>query len=252
LTLDLHGRVALVTGGGTGIGREISRQLALRGANLMLSYARSEADAASAAAELAHHGVRTATHRADVRSVADCDALVQATIETFGRIDVLVNNAGVTRFIPFPDLAAVTEEVWDDIFGVNLKGAFFVARAAGIWMRHHGDGAAVIVNISSTAGLTTRGSSLPYAVSKSALLHTTQTLAAALAPRVRVNAVAPSSVFTRWWTGLEDALQRTVEKDFRFGRAITVEEVADAVLLLITNEGMSGQTIVVDAANIMH
>jgi 3-oxoacyl-[acyl-carrier protein] reductase len=250
LTLDLSGKVALVTGGGTGMGREISRQLAERGAQLMLSYAHSETEAAQAKAELTKLGVTVEARQADVRKVEHCDALVQHVIDTFGRIDVLINCAGTTRFIPFPDLAGVTEDAWDEILDVNLKGAFFLARAAGMWMRSEGD-SGVIVNIGSTAGLSTRGSSIPYAVSKAALVQLTRTLASALAPHVRVNSVAPNTVMTKWWDGHEEAANANVAT-FRFGKPITVQEVADTVLLLVTNEGMSGQTIVVDAANVMH
>ncbi|HEY3060001.1 MAG TPA: SDR family oxidoreductase [Chloroflexota bacterium] len=252
MSLDVRGRVALITGGGTGMGCAIAEALAERGADVALGYARSRDDAESTAERLRGLHVNATTHKADVARVAECDALVQDVIKEHGRLDILVNGAGTTHFIDYADLQAVTEEVWDEIFDVNLKGAFFVARAAGLWMREHGDGRAVIVNIASVSAFAPRGSSIPYSVSKSALVHATKGLATALAPSVRVNAVAPGLVLTRWWTRRgEDEIARQIAAT-RFKRDVSVEDVVDAALLLVQNESMSGQTIAIDAANIMH
>src|ERR1051326_8586496 len=180
------------------MGYEISQRLAERGANLALSYATSEAIAEQAAADLrADAGIRCSVHHADLRRVADTDALVQAVLAEHGQLDVVVNCAGLTRFISFEDLAAVSEDVWDAILDVNLKGAFFLSRAAGICMRERGSGG-VLVHVASTAAFSARGSSLPYSVAKAAVVQLTRTLAHALAPSVRVNAVAPGTVDTRW------------------------------------------------------
>ncbi|HYW86640.1 MAG TPA: SDR family oxidoreductase [Chloroflexota bacterium] len=252
MTLELQDRVALITGGGTGMGRAIANALAQRGAHVALGYAHSHTEADATANELRANGTRSSVHRADVARVADCDALVHSVLDTYGRLDVVVNAAGTTRHVPFPDLAAITEEAWDDIFDVNLKGAFFVSRAAGQWMREHGDGRGSIVNIASVAAFVARGSSLPYTVSKSAMIHLTRSLATALAPRVRVNAVAPGLVLTRWWTRLgQETVDRQVEGTI-FKRAVALEDVVDAALLVIGNESMSGQTVTIDLVNVMH
>jgi 3-oxoacyl-[acyl-carrier protein] reductase len=249
--LDLHGRVALVTGGGAGMGLEIARRLAERGADLALSYATSRTIAETAASSLrADLHSRCAIRQADLRSVPDVDALVQWVVAEFGRLDVVVNCAGLTRFIAFEDLASVSEEVWDDILDVNLKGAFFLSRSAGTWMRDHGSGG-VIVHVASTAAFATRGSSLPYSVAKAAVVQLTRTLAQALAPSVRVNAVAPGTVDTRWWDQNRGGLERA-RTTSRFSRLTTVEDVADATIQLVVNESMSGQTVVVDLANVFH
>jgi 3-oxoacyl-[acyl-carrier protein] reductase len=252
VSLNVRGRVALVTGGGTGMGCEIARALAERGADVAIGYAHSRAEAESTADRLRSLGVRSSAHQADVGHVAECDALVQTVLDTYGRVDILVNGAGTTHFIDFADLAAVTETVWDEIFDVNLKGAFFVARAAGLWMREHGDSHAVIVNIASVSAFVPRGSSLPYSVSKAALVHATKALAWSLAPHVRVNAVAPGLVLTRWWTRLgQDEVRRQIDST-RFKRDVAVQDVVDATMLLVENESMSGQTIAVDPATTMH
>jgi 3-oxoacyl-[acyl-carrier protein] reductase len=249
--LDLHGRVALVTGGGAGMGLEISRRLAERGADLALSYASSRSSAETAANQLhTDFDVSSKVCRADLRSVADADALVQWVVAEFERLDVVVNCAGLTRFINFEDLTAVTEDVWDDILDVNLKGAFFLSRAAGTWMRDRGSGG-VIVHVASTAAFATRGSSLPYSVAKAAVVQLTRTLAQALAPTVRVNAVAPGTVDTRWWDQNRGGLERA-RTGSRFGRLTSMDDVAEATLQLVVNESMSGQTVVVDLANVFH
>jgi 3-oxoacyl-[acyl-carrier protein] reductase len=249
--LDLHGRVAVVTGGGAGMGYEISKRLAERGANLALSYSTSAGAAEKAATDLnATSGVRCTVHHADLRLIADCDGLVQSVVSEHGQLNVVVNCAGVTRFIGFENLAAISEDVWDDILDVNLKGAFFLSRAAGLYMREHVTGG-VIVHVTSTAAFSGRGSSLPYSVAKGAVVQLTRTLAHALAPTVRVNAVAPGTVDTRWWDDAREMLERA-RANTRFGRFATPEDVADIAVQLVVNESMSGQTVAVDLANVMH
>lgn len=251
MSLDVRDRVALVTGGGTGIGFEISSRLAQRGARLAITYSQSRDEAEAAAEQLRALGTECLVRRTDVSRAQAADELVTAVVERFGRLDVVVNSAGTTRFVPFTDLAAITEQVWDDILDVNLKGAFFVSRAAGLWMRDRGAGGA-IVNVASIAGLRPSGSSLPYSVSKAGLIHATRGLALALAPSVRVNAVAPGLVLTRWWTRRPAEEVERIVANTAFKRALDAGEVADAALLLITNESISGQTLAVDLANVMH
>jgi 3-oxoacyl-[acyl-carrier protein] reductase len=245
--LELNGRVALVTGGGAGMGLEISRRLAAGGADLAISYAHSAREAEEAARTF---GTRCSVHQADLRHPAEADALVQSVLNEHQRLDVLVNCAGATRFIPFENLQAVTEEVWDELLDVNLKAAFFLSRAAGAWMRDHTIGG-VIVHVSSTAAFANRGSSLPYNVAKAGVIQLTRILAQALAPSVRVNALAPGTVATRWWDGNPAGLERARDSSL-FHRLASTEDVADAALHLVTNESMSGQTIVVDLGNVMH
>ena len=132
MSFDLRGRVALVTGGGSGMGFEISQRLAALGADLAISYARSDQLAQQSAEALRGAGRRCSVQQADLRRVAEAERLVDSVLAEYGRLDVVVNSAGTTRFIDFEDLAAVTEDVWDDIVDVNLKGAFFLSRAARV------------------------------------------------------------------------------------------------------------------------
>src|SRR5207253_2063691 len=154
--------------------------------------------------------------------------------EEFGGLDIVVNNAGTTRFIEHTNLDALTDEVWDEILGVNLKGTFYCCRAALPLLQERGG---AIVNVTSVAGLQCDGSSIPYAASKAALNCLTKSLARAFAPKVRVNAVAPGPVLTRWLAGHEDAVERSVRLT-PLGRAATPDDIADAVVFLATGNAL--------------
>jgi 3-oxoacyl-[acyl-carrier protein] reductase len=203
--MDLQGKVAIVTGGGTGMGKEISKLLAAAGAHVVVNYSRSEADAVATAKELGTQDVKAIPIKADVSSAAEVAAMVEETEKKLGRLDVLVNNAGTTAFVPFSDLEGMKEDDWDRVFDVNVKGIWLCSKAAAPLMRKAGQGA--IVNITSVSGIRPIGSSIGYSVSKAAAIHLTKCLALALSPEIRVNSVAPGSVLTRWW-GHADEDQR--------------------------------------------
>src|SRR5205085_7253162 len=153
------------------------------------------------------------------------------------------NNAGTTRFIAHTDLDALTDEVWDSILNVNLKGTFYACRAAMPLLRERGG---CIVNVTSVAGLQGHGSSIPYAASKAALNCLTKSLARAFAPKVRVNAVAPGPVITRWLADHMDHVERSLEIT-PMRRAADPEDIADVVVFTaLGNSLMTGQVIVVD------
>jgi 3-oxoacyl-[acyl-carrier protein] reductase len=247
--MDVGGKVAIVTGSATGMGRSTALMLAERGCNVVVNYTRSEAEARDTAAAVEQRGAEALLVRADVSSDADCRAMVARTLDRWGRLDVLVNNAGTTVFVPHPDLDALTDEMWDRIWAVNVKGAFFMARAAAAPMRAAGQGA--IVNIASTAGVRGGGSSIPYAASKAALINLTVTLARVLAPEIRVNCVAPGFIDTRWLARgygerfaamREAARQHTPLRD-----AGQPEHMAQVVVSVITGmDWVTGQTIIAD------
>ena len=158
--MDLKGRVAIVTGGGTGIGRAVCLRLAKAGAKaVVVNYSRSDKDARATAAELIVLGPDAMAHKADVSNESEVKAMMAAVIDRYGRLDVLINNAGTTRFIAHADLEALTDEVWDEIFKVNLKGTFYCCRAAAPELRKTGG---TIVNIASVTGHLATGSSIAW------------------------------------------------------------------------------------------
>jgi 3-oxoacyl-[acyl-carrier protein] reductase len=247
--MNLGGAVAIVTGGGTGVGRAVSMSLARAGARaVVVNYSRSEEDAEATASALGELGCEGVPHCASVARDADVRAMVEATVSRFGRLDVLVNNAGTTRFIPHGDLEALTDEVWDEILGVNLKGTFYCSRAAAPALR---EARGAIVNVASTAAFRASGSSIVYGVSKAGVLQLTRNLAVALAPEVRVNAVAPGLISTRWFRvpfGEEaTAAQEARVRDSTPLRAVaTPEHVAQAVMGFLSSDLVTGNWVLVD------
>lgn len=246
--MSLHGLVALVTGGGTGIGRAVAIDLAKRGASVVINYSRSQQEAYATAKEIKEIGVDSLVYKASIDKENQVRAMVQATIEQLGRLDIVVNNAGTTTFIPHNDLEALKEEHWDQVMNVNVKGLFYTCRAAAPELKKN---KGCIINITSVAGLTGGGSSIAYSASKAAAISVTKSLARVLAPEVRVNGVAPGVVMTRWMEGNEEFAQRH-SKRTPLGRAAQAEDVSEVVLSLITGAGfVTGQTIVVDGGNVM-
>lgn len=254
--MDLGGRVAIVTGGGTGIGRAVSMWLARSGAKaVVVNYSRSANDAGSTAHELQALGVEAIAHQADVADEAAVRRMVAACVERFGGLDLLVNNAGTTRFIPHSDLDALTDEVWNEILGVNLKGTFYCCRAAAPELRKR---KGAIVNVSSISAYRATGSSIAYAVSKAGIVQLTRALARSLAPDVRVNSVSPGLVSTRWFRsrfGDDEALaqEESFAKATPLQRIASPEDVAHAVVSLLENDLITGQDLVVDGGkNILY
>jgi 3-oxoacyl-[acyl-carrier protein] reductase len=247
--MQVEGKAALITGGGTGVGRATARALARLGCHVAVNYSRSQTEAEETAAELRSIGVRAVAVQADVAEDADCRRLVESTVKELGRLDVLVQSAGATSFIPHADLDRVGDDDWSQILNVNLKGPFQCARAARKPMQDAGAGA--IVNVSSIAGIAGVGSSIPYCASKAALNNLTLTLARALAPRIRVNAVAPGFITGRWLeAGLGagyEPIKKAMEGRAPLQKVCSPEDVADAILGFVTGSDLvTGQVLVVD------
>ena len=240
----LSEKVALITGGGTGIGRATSLLFGDEGAKIVVSYSQSQSDAEKTASDIQKKGQEAIVVKADIASNSEVESMIDQTISHFGKLDILVNNAGTTQFIDYADLDKLTEDVWDKILAVNLKGTFFCCRAAIHAMRDHDGGQ--IINISSISGFTGQGSCIPYAVSKAAIINLTRGLAVSLAPDIRVNAVAPGVVETRWISGFDDEFGRKHQTETPLNRLAKPEDIALGIYSLAINKFITGHTVVID------
>ena len=246
--MTLEGRVAIVTGGARGLGAAVSRGLAERGANVVVNYAHSYAEAEATVQQLRERGTDAVAVRGDVSVDADCRSLAAAAISRWGRIDILINNAATTtRMAAHEDLDALQAEDFLTAYRTNVIGVYQMIRACRPHMKAQGYGA--VVNISSVGALRGTGTSVSYAASKGALNTMTLALARALGPEIRVNAVAPGFMATRWFSdalgqeGLDELIHRQ-QAATPLKRAGTPEDVARTVLFL-ADEGALHNTGVI-------
>lgn len=242
-------RVALVTGSATGIGRSAAVALARSGYDVAINYSRSEAAAGETARQAEAAGARTLLCKCDVSDDHAVRGMMDAIQRAFGRLDVLVNNAGITIDTPPNDLDGLSAEVWDRVFAVNVRGLFLVTRAAVPLLRKASG--ACVVNMASIAGLRPALQPLPYSASKAAVVNLTKTLANALGPDIRVNAVAPGWIAGEWMEKTLGAeYERLMERRARFTplrRVATPDDVAETMLTLIQgNRFVTGEIVVVD------
>ncbi len=239
----LEGKVALVTGGGTGIGKATSLLFAREGADVAVNFSRSRSDAEDTASEIRQLGSQAIAVCADISNDDAVRSMVGRVVKTLGRLDILVNNAATTTFVLPRDLEGMTEELWDEILDVNVKGTFFCSRAAIAAMRSHDGGH--IVNVSSDSAFTGRGSSIAYTVSKAAIINMTLALAISQAPEIRVNAVAPGVVETRWIDKIKPLADAARRKN-PLQRLACPNDIAEAILSLVANDFITGHTLVVN------
>jgi len=241
--MNLQGKVALITGGATGIGRAAALKLATLGVNIVVNYSKSQAEAEKTAEEIRELGVKALVCKADVARDEEVRAMFKEILEYFGRLDIVVNSAGTTDYVSLDDLDGMRDEYWDRAFNTNVKGIFHTVRACKEELKRN---KGCVVNVTSIAGLTGKGSSMAYAASKAAANSVTKSLALALAPKVRVNAVAPGVVLTRWVEGHTDHVER-LSQGTPLGRPAQAEDVAQAIVGLITGgDFITGQILVVD------
>lgn len=243
-------KVALITGSGTGVGAATALLLAQKGYNIVINYSRSEAEAKASEAACQQSGAATLLLKGDVAQDTDCKAMTQATIERWGRLDALVNNAGITTFTGAGNWDALDAETFQRIFGVNTVGMFQMVRACA---PHLKAAKGCVVNVSSIAGSLGIGSSVPYIASKGAMNSLTLYLARALAPDVRVNAVCPGLITSRWFVdglGQEgfEKVKAMTEHNTPLGRASEPTDVAEAIVWLVTSaRTVTGELMLLDA-----
>ena len=239
---------ALVTGSATGIGRAEAIALAAAGYDVAVNYSRSADAAEETAVVCAAHGVKTVVIGCDVADDDQVKSMVGETEAAFGRLDVLCNNAGITSSAPFEDLDAIDLDEWDRVLAVNVRGIVQVTRACAPMLRA---AKGCIVNTASIAGLRPGPQPLAYSTSKAAVVSLTRTLALALGPDIRVNAVAPGWMEGDWMKRmLGDNYDRLMERRARMTplkRCVTAEDVAEVMLSLVQgNRFVTGEIVVVD------
>jgi ketoreductase RED2 len=234
----LDGKVAIVTGSTSGIGKAIAQRFSAEGAAVVINSSKS----VTAGEELAATLPNAIYVQADMSQETQGELLVKAAVDRWGRLDVLVNNAGTTEVIPHTDLEAATLEVWRRIFELNVFGTWLVTRAAVDALRLTKGS---IVNITSMAGIRAAGSSIPYAASKAALNHLTRLLAKALGPDIRVNGIAPGLVDTPW-TADWDRVRTNVQRIAPLRRSGQPEDIAPVALMLATAAYVTGEVVMVD------
>jgi 3-oxoacyl-[acyl-carrier protein] reductase len=243
--MELKGKTALVTGGSGDLGGAIARALAAAGADIAISYLGHLEGATATVDAVQAMGRQSLAVQLDQRDPVAIDAAVEKVVRAFGRVDILVNNAAWNIGIPFPDLDALTAEIWDRVLETNLRGPYLLTRALTPHLRAHGAGR--IVNITSVGGLYPASSSIAYSASKAGLIHLTRCLAVALAPDVTVNCIAPGLIEgSRLAQRIpEEVVQRT-RSQVVLGRVASLQDIAEQVVTFCRAESITGQVLVID------
>ena len=236
---ELAGRVALVTGSSSGIGEEVARRLSALGASVVVNSASSVEAGRAVSESLPGPSIYV---QADISDQDQGRALLDATIEAFGRLDILINNAGWTTVVPHEQLDGLTDEIFDKTFQVNVYGTWWLTKGAIPLLRRSDD--PCVVTVTSVAGVRPVGSSMAYSMSKAALNQMTVLLAKSYGP-IRFNALAPGLVETPW-TETWDAQHARVAEIAPLGRSATPDDCAEATLGLIRTRYLTGQVLVVD------
>ena len=244
-------KVAIVTGSATGVGAATAVLLAEKGCNVVINYTRSKEEAMATAQLVEQHNVECIVFQADVSNDDECKSMVEAAIKKWGKIDYLVNNAGKTKFNPFENLEGLSGEDFLDIYSVNVVGPYQMIKAVVPYMKKQGGGA--IVNDSSLAGINGVGSSIAYVTSKAALNIMTKSLAHVLGPEIRINAVAPGPIQTRWLKGgmgdeAYSALIEQAENELPLKQVATAEDVAETLVWFLEGAKLiTGEVLIVDS-----
>ena len=250
--MDLNGAVVLITGGTGVLGQYICRAFARQGAQVAIVYRESKDKAEELAAELTALGPRARAFQAEMLEEASIKNLVSNVVDSYGRIDVLVNNAAYNQWVPFQDLDGMTLDLWEYLMRINLTAPFLCMKSVAPVMKKQKQGS--IVNIGSVAGLAPGGSSMAYAVSKAALTHLTRCMAVSLGPDgICVNCVAPGTIEgTRLTARLDPVFVENAVRQSALQRMVKCEDLADQVVTLARSDSTSGEVVVVDSGKVYH
>lgn len=254
--MKIQDSVAIVTGSSSGIGAATVVALAKQGCHVVITYNRNSDGADKIAKQCEQHGVKTLVMKANVAEDDDCCALVEKTLEKFGRLNILINNAGTTKFCDHDNLQGLNKQDFLDIYSVNTVGAFQMIRAAEKALRN--EEIAHVINMASIAAITGIGSSVAYAASKGAMLTMTMSLARALGPQIRINAICPGFVQGEW---LEEGLGKEaydkvlggMKKIAPLNDTATAERIADTAIGIISGmDWTTGESIIIDGGSHLH
>ena len=249
--MDLNGKVAIVTGGSGVLGGLICHALAKAGCNVAVLYNQNQTRGETISGGLVEIGVHSEPIQCDVTNSDQVRLTVSGVLDRFGRVDILINDAAYNKWIAFDDIDGLTSDYWDKILSVNLTGPMNTIKAVIKPMKNQGAGR--IVNISSVAGLSPTGSSIPYAVSKAGLNHLTKCMAVGLAPTILVNSIAPGYLEgTKMSESLTPEYKRNALKGAILGRATDKNDVADQVVAFCKTDSITGQTLAIDAGRVFH
>ena len=249
--MDVHDKVALITGSGRGIGKAIALRLAQEGAHVVLNASKSIDEAKMTLSELPKKvGQEHSFIQADIKTPEQIFKMMDQINQRYGRLNILVNNAGTTRFIKHDQLGDLTTEIFDKIYQVHVRGTYVCVQHALPMLKK--DKESLVVNIASIAAMTAVGSNIAYCAMKAALVNMTKSMARALAPGVRVNVISPGLTETELIKGWDEYKSEQISKT-PLGRLATCEDIASAVYALVTSlEYMTGQNIVLDGGRILN
>lgn len=252
--MNEESKTVIITGSSSGVGAASAIEFAKRGWNVVINYSKSKTDAVEVVKACESLGVKTLLCQANVANEDDCKRMVTETINTFGRIDALINNAGATKFCDYSHLEGLTKKDFQDLYEVNVIGAYQMVKLSAEYLKKsHG----AIVNISSISAISGVGSSIAYAASKGALSTMTLSLAHALSPEVRVNGICPGFIQTRWTKGFlgerYESVKEKIEKVSLVGKTSLPEDIAKGLVYLVVDAlTTSGQLITIDGGQLVN
>jgi 3-oxoacyl-[acyl-carrier protein] reductase len=248
--MELQDRVILITGASGGLGAATARRFAAEGSHVVVTYCHHREDGAEVSRQVEAKGRKSLLVQLDQTDPTSCEAAVEATVTTFGRLDILINNAAVYEPVPLEDLDALTPELWDRVMHTNLRGPLLMTRAAAPHLKQQAAGR--VVNIAGLPGVTPTGS-IAHAVAKAGLLHLTQCLAVALAPSITVNSVAPGLIEgTRMFVQVPPEAVAALKDQAVLKRTASIEDVVRQIIGFCQADSITGQTQVIDGGVVFH